>query len=201
MYIFGAGGQAKVIASYMADNSIEIKGFVVSKVTRDSFMGYKVISQDEFNEIGGQEIIIGIGDNSTRKNISKTLSVKKYGEFIHPSSVVTKAFVGNGSVVFANAVLNVDSKIGNHCIINTNATIEHDCIINDYVHISPNVTLTGNVTVGEGTHIGAGAVVIPGVKIGKWVTVGAGSVIIKDIPDYAVVVGNPTRIIKYNEEN
>ena len=201
MYIFGAGGQAKVIASYMVANSIEIKGFVVSKVTRDSFMGYKVISQDEFNEIGGQEIIIGIGDNLTRKNISNMLSVKTYGEFIHPSSVVTKAFVGNGSVVFANAVLNVDSKIGNHCIINTNATIEHDCIINDYVHISPNVTLTGNVTVGEGTHIGAGAVVIPGVKIGKWVTVGAGSVVIKDIPDYAVVVGNPARIIKYNEEN
>ena len=37
------------------------------------------------------------------------------------------------------------------------------------------------------------------IKIGKWVTVGAGAVIIKDIPDYAVVVGNPGRIIKYKE--
>ena len=62
-------------------------------------------------------------------------------------------------------------------------------------HISPNAALAGNVSVGEGTQIGIGAAVIQGIKIGKWVTVGAGAVIIKDIPDYAVVVGNPARIL------
>ena len=49
---------------------------------------------------------------------------------------------------------------------------------------------------GEGTHIGAGATIIPNLKIGKWATIGAGAVVIKDVPDYAVVVGNPGRIIK-----
>ena len=57
------------------------------------------------------------------------------------------------------------------------------------------------VFVGEGTHIGINATVIQGIKIGKWATIGAGSVVIKDIPDYAVVVGNPGKIIKYNIEN
>jgi len=52
----------------------------------------------------------------------------------------------------------------------------------------------------EGPHVGAGAVVIPNIIIGKWVTIGAGAVIIKDIPDFAVVVGNPGRVIKINSE-
>jgi acetyltransferase EpsM len=55
------------------------------------------------------------------------------------------------------------------------------------------------VKVGEGTHIGIGSSVIQGITIGKWVTIGAGAVIIRDIPDFAVVVGNPGKIIKYNE--
>jgi acetyltransferase EpsM len=36
------------------------------------------------------------------------------------------------------------------------------------------------------------------VKIGKWATIGAGAVIINDVPDYAVVVGNPGKVIKFN---
>ena len=53
--------------------------------------------------------------------------------------------------------------------------------------------------VGEGTHIRAGAVVIPSTKIGKWCTIGAGTVVIRDIPDYAMAVGNPVRIIKMRQ--
>ena len=52
--------------------------------------------------------------------------------------------------------------------------------------------------VGEGAHVGIGACVIQDIKIGKWATIGAGAVIIDDVPDYAVVVGNPGKIIKYN---
>jgi acetyltransferase EpsM len=58
--------------------------------------------------------------------------------------------------------------------------------------------LAGNVFVGEGTHVGIGASIIPGVKIGKWVIIGAGTIILNDVPDYAVIVGNPGKIIRYN---
>ncbi len=87
----------------------------------------------------------------------------------------------------------------NYVIINTGASVDHDNIIGDYCHISPQATLCGNVSVGEGTHIGAGAVVIPGIKIGKWAVIGAGSVIVRDVPDYAVVMGNPGKIKRYIE--
>jgi acetyltransferase-like isoleucine patch superfamily enzyme len=49
---------------------------------------------------------------------------------------------------------------------------------------------------GELSFIGIDSTIIQGVKVGKNVTIGAGSVVIKDIPDNAVVVGNPGKIIK-----
>ena len=72
--------------------------------------------------------------------------------------------------------------------------------LEDFVHIAPNTVITGNVNIGEGTQVGTGAAVIPGVKIGKWASIGAGAVIIEDVPDFAVVVGNPGKIIKYLNE-
>ncbi|MGM1056644.1 MAG: hypothetical protein ACQEWG_12215 [Bacteroidota bacterium] len=77
--------------------------------------------------------------------------------------------------------------------------MEYDCENGDFVHISPNAALTGWVRIGEGSHIGIGAVVIPGIKIGRWTIIGAGAVIIKNIPDFATVVGNPGKIIRYTE--
>ena len=73
-------------------------------------------------------------------------------------------------------------------------------MVEDFAHIAPKVALCGGVKVGEGALLGVGVVVIPGIKIGKWSIIGAGSVVTKDVPDYAVVVGNPARILKYNHE-
>ncbi len=53
--------------------------------------------------------------------------------------------------------------------------------------------------IGKGAVIGSNATLFP-VRIGKYATVGAGAVVTKDVPDYAVVVGNPARVIKYNEK-
>lgn len=55
----------------------------------------------------------------------------------------------------------------------------------------------GSIRLKEGCWIGIGAVILPGVTIGKNAIVGANSVIRKDVPDYAVVSGNPATIIKY----
>lgn len=68
------------------------------------------------------------------------------------------------------------------------------------MHISPRVALAGNVHIGEGSHIGIGATVNQQVVIGKWCTIGAGSVVINNVEDYGVVVGNPGKMIKFNDE-
>ena len=52
-----------------------------------------------------------------------------------------------------------------------------------------------DIIIGEDSWIGAGCILLPGIKIGRGCVIGAGSVVTKDIPDYAVVVGTPARII------
>jgi acetyltransferase-like isoleucine patch superfamily enzyme len=57
----------------------------------------------------------------------------------------------------------------------------------------------GKVTIGNDVWVGTNVAILPNVTIGNGVVVGAGSVVIRDIPDYAVVVGSPVRILRYRE--
>lgn len=56
------------------------------------------------------------------------------------------------------------------------------------------------VTIGNDVWIGANALILPGITVGSGVIIAAGAVVTKDVPDYAVVGGNPARIIKYRNE-
>ncbi len=193
--LIGAGGHAKVIAEV-----IELSGGTVQQMVDADRSITEVIGYPVTQEIpGGYPIIIAIGNNHLRKSVAEE-SKAELGTAIHPSANISKrSLIDKGSVVMAGVSINSGTTIGKHCIINTNASVDHDCLIGDFVHISPNAALAGNVMIGEGSHIGIGSSVIQGIHIGKWVTIGAGAVIIEDIPDHAVVVGVPGKIIKYNK--
>lgn len=72
----------------------------------------------------------------------------------------------------------------NHVFNDTSRPISHQ-----------GITAQG-ITVADGAWIGSGAIVLDGVKIGRNAVVGAGAVVTKDVPDYAVAVGNPARIVR-----
>jgi len=193
--VYGASGHAKVIIEILEENGIKINRIVDDNNSLTALYGYKV-----YKEVISTNLVLAIGNNKIRYFLANSLKVNTFPKVIHPKAILSKrAILQSGTVVMAGATINADASIGQHCIINTNASVDHDCIISDYVHISPNAALAGNVEVNEGTHVGIGASIIQGVKIGKWCTIGAGTVVIKDVPDYAVVVGNPGKIIKYNK--
>lgn len=86
--------------------------------------------------------------------------------------------------------------------------------VEDDVFIGPNATFTNDshprskqypemfsgVVLKKGASIGANATLLPGVVVGEYAMVGAGAVVTKDVPAYAVVVGNPARIIRMIEQ-
>lgn len=141
--------------------------------------------------------IVAIGDNMTRKRVSERVT-HRFTNAIHHSVLLSPyASIGSGNMILHGTIVQALARIGNHCIINTGAQVDHDCVLGDFVHIAPKAALCGSVTVGEGTLVGAGATIAPGVKIGDWAVIGAGAVVLADVPDRAVVVGNPGKVIKY----
>ena len=194
--LFGASGHAKVIIDILGLNRIPIGVLYDDSPRYRVLMGHKVFSTQQCNPKG--PLIVSIGSNRFRRQITERYPMSFYTA-VHPQAVIAQsAQIGDGTVIMAGAVVEAESEIAAHCIINTCASVNHECYIGAYSHISPNATLCGNVVVGEGSWIGAGATIIPGIKIGRWCIIGAGSVVLNDIPDFAVAVGNPARIIRYD---
>ena len=199
MYLIGGSGHCKVIIDIIQKSNLDvIEGIIDDNPKSDEIFNIPVVMNPKYDFLYSKFSIISIGNNNIRKKIAGQIS-SSYLTAIHPSSIIaTNVIIEEGTVIMAGAILNPDVKVGKHCIVNSGAVVEHDCVLENFVHISPNAALSGNVFIGEGTHVGIGASIIQGVKIGKWVTIGAGTVIINDVPDYAVIVGNPGKIIKYN---
>ena len=193
----GGGGHAKVVLDVLLGEGIVVPALVDAKFTGDMFGVPRMKEYDPTFERDAF-VIVAIGDNAIRKRVAESTK-HTFTNAIHRSAIISSSVtLGLGNMILHGAIVQAQSTIGNHVIINTGAQVDHDCVVEDYAHIAPRVVLCGNVTVGEGTLIGAGATVIPGKKIGKWATIGAGAVVVKDIPDFAVAVGHPARIIKTN---
>lgn len=199
--VFGGGGHSKVVLDILFEESkYNVKDVFDDNPKCNEIFGVKVSLTPNDDYFKNKNCIIAIGNNDIRKKIVTNLETN-YVMTIHPTAVVSKfAKIGHGTQIMATAVINPDVEIGHHCIVNTGAIIEHDCILEDYVHVSPSATLGGSVKVGEGTQIGMAASVLPNLEIGKNVMVGAGSVVTENIPDNAVVVGVPGKIIKYQKD-
>lgn len=198
MFLYGASGHGKVVIEIAELLGLNVVAFVDDNESLKQLYHIPVYLEIPDDLRVG---VISIGNNYIRKRLACLFMDYSFPTLVHPKATIsTRATVAKGTVIMAGVTINTNVQIGAHVIVNTNASIDHDSVLEDFVHVSPNVALSGGVIVGEGTHIGVGACVIPEIRIGKWATIGAGTVVITDVPDYAVVVGNPGKIIKYNNE-
>ena len=195
LIIIGAGGHGKVIADAALKNGYTNICYIDDHATGD-VMGFPIIGTsadiERLND-GSTDFIIGIGNNEVRKTIAETHNVN-WVSIVHPSAQIAfNVEIGKGTVVMANAVVNVCATVGEHCIINTGAIVEHDNVIENYAHISPNVALGGTVRIGSLTHVGIGATVKNNTEICSDCTIGAGAVVVKNIKEPGTYVGVPVR--------
>ena len=170
----------------------------------EKFPILKTISEvQKYFENIDKRFSIGIGNPQLREKLFNKISTLggKLTSTISPKADIYSydIEIGKGANILDGVKISNSVKIGIAPIIYYNAIITHDCRIGDFCEISPAANILGRVSIENKTQIGAGAIILPDVKIGSNVTIGAGAVVTKNIPDNAIAVGIPARIIKIKD--
>ena len=157
-----------------------------------------ICSVAEAGALVGVSYLIGIGSGQVRASVAKRLPESwNPGVAVDPSAVLNDDVrLSPGCVIFAQTTLTTNIQLGVHSHIGRGVAIGHDCEIGDHVSVLPLAAVSGSVKIGNGATIGTGAVVRQGLSIGENAFVGAGAVVVKDVPENAIVVGNPARQIR-----
>lgn len=107
-----------------------------------------------------------------------------------------------GNATFGlDAAFGPDCTIGDFSFFDASCKIGHDVHIGRYSHIGVNVIVAGKVRIGDRVIVHSGAMIASGVTIGDDAEVGMGAVVFKDVPVGTVVLGNPARMIRSNNES
>ena len=135
----------------------------------------------------------------------------------HFSHIQSGTNIGKKCVFGQNVNVGNNVTIGNFCKVQNNVSIYEGVTLKDYVFCGPSMVFTNildpkckypqvgaqfyvKTLVKEGASIGANATIVCGITLGKHSLIGAGSVVTKDVPDYALVVGVPGKVIGWVSE-
>lgn len=151
--------------------------------------------------------------------VDKTCSLAQGVRIWHYSQLREGVILGENCVISKDVYIGPGVKIGKNSKIQNSVQIHDPAEIQDGVFLGPNVILTNDkvpratnrdgsalgdsewnrvgTTVKTGASIGAGSVVIAPCEIGRWSLVGAGSVVTKNVPDHAMVYGNPAVFVNW----
>jgi len=129
--------------------------------------------------------------------------------------------IGDDTKIGAFVEIQKNAKIGNRCKVSSHSFICEGVTIEDNVFIGHGVMFTNDsyprattadgglqteadwkvekTLIKQGASLGTGATILPNISVGKNAIVGAGSVVTRDVPDNAVVAGNPAKVLRYLE--
>lgn len=152
-------------------------------------------------------------------DIADSADISASARIWHYAQVRDEAIIGNNCIIGRGAYIGKGVSLGNGCKVQNYALVYEPAVLEDGVFIGPAAVLTNDefprainsdgspknandwkpvgVHVKRGASIGANATLIAPLVIGKWALIGSGSVVTKDVPDFALVVGNPARRIRW----
>jgi UDP-2-acetamido-3-amino-2,3-dideoxy-glucuronate N-acetyltransferase len=141
--------------------------------------------------------------------VDEPCSIGKRTKIWHFSHAMKNCKIGADCNIGQNVVISPDVVIGNNVKIQNNVSVYTGCILEDDVFCGPSMVFTNVINprshiarkneykttlVRRGASIGANSTVVCGITIGRYAFIGAGSVVTKDVPDYALIYGNPAAL-------
>ena len=115
----------------------------------------------------------------------------------------SKIRIGNRSGIGINCMLNGPVTIGSDVMMGPEVhfyTTDHNFSRTDIPMIEQGFKAERPIEIGDDVWIGARAILLPGVRVGNGALIAAGSVVTKDVPEWAIVAGNPARVIRSRKE-
>lgn len=147
--------------------------------------------------------------------IDKGCQIGENTKIWHFSHVMPTAIIGSNCNIGQNVFIDNNTKIGNGVKIQNNVSVYNSVIIEDDCFLGPSMVFTNVINprahierkleykstiLKIGATIGANATIVCGITLGSYCLVGAGSVVIRDVPDFALIVGNPSKQIGWVSE-
>ena len=196
--IMGAGDLGKDVAwliERINEKSPEwnLLGFT-EKGEMSEFQGYPVLGTDDVIEnYEDIYVVCALANTAVRERIIDTLpSNANVATLIDPTAIIHRtAQIGEGSMIFAGALVGIEAKVGKQCVILYNAAVNHDVEVGDYTTVYPNATISGRCVVGKYCEIGTGASIIQHVSICDNAKIGVGAAVFTNIKHPGTTVGNP----------
>ncbi len=144
--------------------------------------------------------------------IDKNVEIGEGTKIWHFSHIQSGAIIGTNCSIGQNVNIGNNVKIGNSVKIQNNVSIYEGVELEDYVFCGPSMVFTNirlprsefpqkgsdfyeKTLVKKSASIGANATIVCGITIGRYALIGSGAVVTKDVPDYALVIGNPGKVI------
>jgi len=142
--------------------------------------------------------------------VDEPCEIGKGTKIWHFSHIMINSKIGKNCNIGQNVVVSPDVILGDNVKIQNNVSVYTGVICEDDVFLGPSMVFTNVVNprshvirkdeykqtlMKQGSSVGANAVIICGNNIGRYSFIGAGAVVTKNVPDYALVVGNPAKIV------
>lgn len=213
IFLFGAGLHGQTcIDAIEKENKYRIVGIIDSEKQIGSFVdGYEVIGRiDDLHKLTLRFLTnagsISIGSNWIRMKVAKEIcEIAPDFEFvtvIHPSAIFGKNIrLGKGVFIGAQSFISSSCSIGDFCLVHQKAHLGLHNHMGDFSSISLGSITGGLVNIGKCSAVTVHATINDRIKIGRHSVVGSGSLVLNDIPDNAIVYGQPAKIIRSREEN
>lgn len=147
--------------------------------------------------------------------VDEPCQIGKGTKIWHFSHVMKNSVIGENCNIGQNVVISPEVKLGNNVKIQNNVSVYTGVACEDDVFLGPSMVFTNVINprssvirkeeymktvVKKGATIGANATIVCGNNIGKYAFIGAGAVVTKEVPDYALMVGNPSKNIGWMSE-